>query len=101
VALHFLEPAGEVFVLCQCGEDFPLTFGPAGPGLLWQLLSLRLSPDLLPSIRVAALPKLIQGPIVANQLTAECVNNFETPVAGSLVSNAALPRVRAAWVLEG
>ena len=31
----------------------------------------------------------------------ECVNNFETPVAGSLVSNAALPRVRAAWVLEG
>jgi len=31
----------------------------------------------------------------------ECVNNFETPVAGSLVSNAALPRVRAAGVLEG
>ncbi|MGH9960613.1 MAG: hypothetical protein ACREBC_26420, partial [Pyrinomonadaceae bacterium] len=25
-------------------------------------------------------------------LGAECVNNFETPVAGSLVSNAALPR---------
>ncbi|MGI0029319.1 MAG: hypothetical protein ACREAQ_06370, partial [Nitrososphaera sp.] len=25
----------------------------------------------------------------------ECVNNFETPVAGSLVSNAALPRVHA------
>jgi hypothetical protein len=33
--------------------------------------------------------------------SAECVNNFETWVAGSLVSNAALPRVRAAWVLEG
>ena len=32
---------------------------------------------------------------------AECVNNFETPVAWSLVSNAALPRVRAAGVLEG
>ena len=32
---------------------------------------------------------------------AECVNNFETPVAGSLVSNAALPQVRAAGVLEG
>ena len=32
---------------------------------------------------------------------AECVNNFETPVAGSLVSNAALPRVRTAGVLEG
>jgi len=32
---------------------------------------------------------------------AECVNKFETPVAGSLVSNAALPRVRAAWVLGG
>jgi len=31
----------------------------------------------------------------------ECVNKFETPVAGSLVSNAALPRVRAAWVLGG
>jgi len=31
---------------------------------------------------------------------AECVNNFETPVVGSLVSNAALPRVRVAWVLE-
>jgi len=30
----------------------------------------------------------------------ECVNNFETPVVGSLVSNAALPRVRVAWVLE-
>jgi len=30
----------------------------------------------------------------------ECVNNFETPVAGGLVSNAALPRVRVAWVLE-
>jgi len=30
----------------------------------------------------------------------ECVNNFETPVAGCLVSNAALPRVRVAWVLE-
>ena len=29
-------------------------------------------------------------------LCTECVNNFETPVAGSLVSNAALPRVRAA-----
>ncbi len=35
------------------------------------------------------------------EVTAECVNNFETPVAGSLVSNAALPRVRVAWVLEG
>jgi len=33
--------------------------------------------------------------------SAECVNKFETPVAGSLVSNAALPRVRAAWVLGG
>jgi len=33
--------------------------------------------------------------------TAECVNNFETPVAGSLVSNAVLPRLGAAWVLEG
>jgi hypothetical protein len=32
---------------------------------------------------------------------AECVNNFETPVAGGLVSSAAIPRVRAAWVLEG
>jgi hypothetical protein len=32
---------------------------------------------------------------------SECVNNFETPVAGGLVSNAAVPRVRAAWVLEG
>ncbi len=32
---------------------------------------------------------------------SECVNNFETRVAGSLVSNAAFPRVRAAWVLEG
>ena len=31
---------------------------------------------------------------------SECVNNFETPVVGSLVSNAALPRVRVAWVLE-
>jgi len=31
---------------------------------------------------------------------AERVNNFETPVAGSLVSNAALPQVRAALVLE-
>ncbi len=30
----------------------------------------------------------------------ECVNNFETPIAGSLVSNAALPRVRAASVSE-
>ena len=34
-------------------------------------------------------------------LAPECVNNFETPVAGGLVSNAAVPRVRAAWVLEG
>jgi hypothetical protein len=33
-------------------------------------------------------------------IAAECVNNFETPVAGSLVSNAAVPRVCAAWVLE-
>jgi len=32
---------------------------------------------------------------------SECVNNFETPVAGSLVSNAVLPRLGAAWVLEG
>ena|GEM_PF-2661230 len=30
----------------------------------------------------------------------ECVDNFETPVAGSLVSDAALLRVRAASVLE-
>jgi HicB_like antitoxin of bacterial toxin-antitoxin system len=34
------------------------------------------------------------------EIRAECVNNFETPVAGSLVSNAVLPRVRAAWALE-
>ncbi|MGH8532470.1 MAG: hypothetical protein ACREV1_06995 [Gammaproteobacteria bacterium] len=38
---------------------------------------------------------------VGDGLASECVNNFETPVAGSLVSNAALPRVHAAWVLEG
>ena len=38
---------------------------------------------------------------LAAVLGPECVNNFETPVAGGLVSNAAVPRVRAAWVLEG
>ena len=40
---------------------------------------------------------VLAGPI---EVEPECVNNFETPVAGGLVSNAALPRVRVAWVLE-
>ena len=45
---------------------------------------------------------LLAGQVFKLQSTTgpECVNNFETPVAGGLVSNAALPRVRVAWVLE-
>jgi hypothetical protein len=39
--------------------------------------------------------------LAVEDLAPECVNNFETPVAGGLVSSAAIPRVRAAWVLEG
>ena len=41
------------------------------------------------------------GVVSSDAIATECVNNFETPVAGSLVSNAVLPRLGAAWVLEG
>jgi len=49
----------------------------------------------------APLERFYLAPTVIAFLASECVNKFETPVAGSLVSNAALPRVRAAGVLEG
>jgi len=60
------------------------------------LAELRRPYDLL-LLKVLALLQDTDPPLAA----VECVNNFETPVAGSLVSNAALPRVRAAGVLEG